>query len=345
MVDENYVAVVAVAKPLPVPAALPPSLSFDTSDLREEEASPDTQLTPSPGAPRSHREDWKGKLLPPSIVSRSDVSAPASTSLRASSYSDKQSESGPDDKGVAQTEMTGATSVPMGGSPESAAQGNVSNSDNARGGAKSGAASALASRKTLPPSIIPDLQLAGPEFIAPPPTKRVMAVPPPKGWSIETETILGVASAIVTYKHKTPESLWPDPSINICGPDELDRSESSTVHVLTLSILPGERSQGLGGKLMDHLMEKAKARLHLQHIANRRPTSQPRYHPEPRIRAYLEVHPSNKRAIELYERKGFTKPEGSSGVKKGFYRGDERIPSRIRLSVGGRDAYVYEKWL
>ena len=205
---------------------------------------------------------------------------------------------------------------------------------------------------------IPQLVLEGPEFIAPPPAKRVMAVAPPKGKVQDSEVILGVASATIAYRHPTPEDLFSDSSINICGPEELDRSECSTIHVLTLSILPAERSQGLGGKLLDELLSRAKARLQMQHmLAKRRKAAisaregssnasgKEAEEGAPKVRAFLEVHPSNTRAIELYERKGFTNPAGSSGVKKGFYRGDERIPSRIRLHPGGRDAWVFERWL
>ncbi len=192
---------------------------------------------------------------------------------------------------------------------------------------------------------IPQLDLTGPEFIAPPPARRVMAVAPPRGAIIESETILGVASAQITYRHKTPESLWPEPGINICGPEELDRSESSTIHVLTLSILPGERSQGLGGKLLEELLARAKGQLELQHLAARRRKGASKDNSPLSVRAYLEVHPSNTRAIDLYERKGFAKPDGSAGLKKGFYRGDDRIPAKIRLSRGGQDAFIYEKRL
>lgn len=61
----------------------------------------------------------------------------------------------------------------------------------------------------------------------------------------------------------------------------------------------------------------------------------------PRIKAYLEVHPSNTRACALYERVGFHR----TSTERGFFSGDRRIPSRIRLTPGGQDAVKYQRWL
>ncbi|KDN40600.1 hypothetical protein K437DRAFT_258585 [Tilletiaria anomala UBC 951] len=417
LVDENYIAVVAVAKPLPEPPALP-ATAATTREWSIPQADPDSppgpRLSSEPDFRPSSRSDRLRKRdrscetqrtesftniavrAPPLAVQADPASAgissssPSSADLEfelAASSDDfesvapnslfsspahllgSKSGSGRDDGDVvmhhaaAFTDLTGATSVHPGNSPAllpAKAELAVAATGATQGG--HGEGEILAGSKTHILAI-PQLELTGPEFIAPPPAKRVMAVAPPRGRLLDSETILGVASAIITYKHHTPESLWPQDAkgINICGPRYLDRSECSTVHLLTLSILPAERSQGLGGKLLDELLERAKVRVCAQHLAAQRQKKQSaqgsaQYNltaademkpqqQQPKTRVYLEVHPSNSRAIELYLRKGFQQAAGSSGTKRGFYRGDERILPRIRLSVGGTDALVYEKWL
>lgn len=127
-------------------------------------------------------------------------------------------------------------------------------------------------------------------------------------------------------------------------------------HILTLSIAPEERSQGLGKKMLECLIRECKRRASDASSRSssssrsggraatasgtpRPPSSSP---PPPKMRTYLEVHPSNSKAIHLYEGVGFQHMRGNEGVKKNFFRGDGRIPMRDRMKIGGQDAIVME---
>lgn len=57
----------------------------------------------------------------------------------------------------------------------------------------------------------------------------------------------------------------------------------------------------------------------------------------------LEMHPSNESAMALYKNHGFAQIPGSKGIARHFFRGDNRIPARIRLQVGGADAVRLER--
>lgn len=67
-------------------------------------------------------------------------------------------------------------------------------------------------------------------------------------------------------------------------------------HILNLCVAPEHRVRGLGGRILDHLLDaaaKAGAR-----------------------RIYLEVRPSNGAALALYARRGFEK----LGLRRDYYR-------------------------
>ena len=62
-------------------------------------------------------------------------------------------------------------------------------------------------------------------------------------------------------------------------------------------------------------------------------------------RTWLEVHPSNAHALSLYWTHGFRAPlDDKRAVKRGFYRGDVRIASSERAKKGGTDAWVMERF-
>lgn len=123
------------------------------------------------------------------------------------------------------------------------------------------------------------------------------------------------------------------------------------VHIITLSVLPGERGQGLGARLLDHLLDECKRRtagprIHLASGSNtfNESGTAPRVHENAPMRTFLEVHPTNTLAIRLYQSRQFTKVEGSKGVVKHYFRGDNRIPNSIRVKVGGSDAIRLERF-
>ncbi|EST08516.1 Acyl-CoA N-acyltransferase [Kalmanozyma brasiliensis GHG001] len=62
-------------------------------------------------------------------------------------------------------------------------------------------------------------------------------------------------------------------------------------------------------------------------------------------RTFLEVHPSNVHALQLYRAHGFAAPhDDAKAVKRGFYRGDVRIASSERTKRGGTDAWVLQRF-
>lgn len=194
--------------------------------------------------------------------------------------------------------------------------------------------------------------LAGPTHdVAPPRAVRVMAAPPPNGLPRDTETILGVASArikVVARAHDDDifsasgkAGAWP-------GIESSNHEQSKVTreaHIITLSVNPMERGQGLGARLLDHLLEECKRRTAGPRKVTAEGTAEEgrRQHDDAPMRTFLEVHPSNSAALGLYETRGFKKIQGRKGVIKGFYRGDARIPASVRLQVGGADAIRLER--
>jgi ribosomal protein S18 acetylase RimI-like enzyme len=147
-------------------------------------------------------------------------------------------------------------------------------------------------------------------------------------------------------KSERLDSSWPglDPK----GEKSMVTREA---HIITLSILPGERGQGLGARLLDHLLDECKRRtagprIHLASGStsfNETKTA-PRVHENAPMRTFMEVHPSNASAIALYKSRNFHQVEGSRGVVKHYFRGDNRIPNAIRVKVGGSDAIRLERF-
>jgi ribosomal-protein-alanine N-acetyltransferase len=81
------------------------------------------------------------------------------------------------------------------------------------------------------------------------------------------------------------------------------------VHILNIAILPHYQGRGIGRELMNFLVDRAKKHGGIYMI--------------------LEVRPTNKTAISLYESMGFKK----IGVRKGYYE----IPD----SIEREDAWVF----
>ena len=80
-------------------------------------------------------------------------------------------------------------------------------------------------------------------------------------------------------------------------------------HVLKVCVKPSHHRQGLGNRLMQHLMKQAK-RLGSDSV-------------------YLEVRASNKAAIELYRKLGFTQ----IGERKEYYSGKNGREDALVLSI------------
>ncbi|KAK0550050.1 hypothetical protein OC845_002854 [Tilletia horrida] len=213
---------------------------------------------------------------------------------------------------------------------------------------------------TLPASVLPQSDstfyerdadkplLAGPLPVAPPLPVRTLGAAPPShrlrtvdaiSAILEgSEVVVGVATAQLTTTEPLANELWP----GIDPDDTAQRGYAvEEAHVLTLSVAPDERSQGLGARLLERLLEECKIRI--GHNSLRKPESISVSGRARSMRAIVEVHPSNERALELYQKANFTRVPGPQGTKKNFYRGDERIPLTYRLKVGGTDAWVMER--
>ena len=79
-------------------------------------------------------------------------------------------------------------------------------------------------------------------------------------------------------------------------------------HVLNLCVDPAEQGQGIGRKLLEHLIETA------------------RYRAET---VFLEVRPSNKNAIALYEHMGFNE----IGIRKGYYPAENGREDALMMAL------------
>lgn len=88
-------------------------------------------------------------------------------------------------------------------------------------------------------------------------------------------------------------------------------------HVLNLCVREEFRCRGIGGKLLEHLMDVARA----SNVAE----------------AFLEVRPSNTPAIRLYQSQGFVQ----IGVRRGYYQAaggrEDAVVLRRKLERGPRD--------
>ncbi len=79
-------------------------------------------------------------------------------------------------------------------------------------------------------------------------------------------------------------------------------------HVLNICVSPNEQGQGIGRKMLEHLIETARGRAETM---------------------FLEVRPSNTVAIALYEDMGFNE----IGVRKGYYQSEHGREDAIMLAL------------
>lgn len=79
-------------------------------------------------------------------------------------------------------------------------------------------------------------------------------------------------------------------------------------HILNVSVDPAEQKQGIGRKMLKHLIEVARGRAEL---------------------IFLEVRPTNTAAIALYENSGFNE----IGIRKGYYPAENGREDAIMLAL------------
>ena len=79
-------------------------------------------------------------------------------------------------------------------------------------------------------------------------------------------------------------------------------------HVLNICVAPTEQGQGIGRKMLEHLIETARGRAETM---------------------FLEVRPSNTVAIALYEDMGFNE----IGVRKGYYQSEHGREDGLMLAL------------
>ncbi len=79
-------------------------------------------------------------------------------------------------------------------------------------------------------------------------------------------------------------------------------------HILNISVDPAEQKQGIGRKMLEHLIEHARGRAKT---------------------IFLEVRPSNTHAIALYEDVGFNE----IGIRKGYYPAENGREDAIMLAL------------
>lgn len=79
-------------------------------------------------------------------------------------------------------------------------------------------------------------------------------------------------------------------------------------HILNISVDPAEQKQGIGRKMVEHLIEVARGRAET---------------------VFLEVRPTNTAAISLYEAIGFNE----IGIRKGYYPAENGREDAIMLAL------------
>lgn len=408
LVDEHYVCLVAVAKPLPEPPALPTTMS-----PRPPPPSLDMPATRAPillaGQSATNTRQSRLPIVPGQrLVTNAhhggmvdDTPAPRSFGVGPDSENSPSSSEGDGDRmqsdgifeqvNVANTYTTGKTSPsPFDDSGSGRMEAvmeeddddhrmneDVAVSETEDQGRKVteshgissprteiAAAANTGSRRKSSSATSRASVLAGPTFdVAPPRAIRVMGAPPLGGMPLESETILGVVSARIKVTQRAADDFgsgsgWSGGAKDASWPGLDPKGEHSIItreaHIMTLSVLPGERGQGLGARLLDLLLEECKRRtagprIHLATGSNTFSeeaitNAPPRVHQDAPMRTVLEMHPSNQAAKQLYQKRNFNQVAGNKGIVKHFFRGDQRIPSSIRLRVGGSDAIRMERF-
>lgn len=356
LVDEHHVCLVAVAKPLPEPpslpsrfspAAPPPSLDMPPSRSPFLVAGQSGHVAPKSSL-RKHLLHPSSRLAPltHSSIVPIDATAPRSFGVGADSSSSAEEDEGLlEAVKLASEEKIGPSSEPV----ENAIA-EVNEAEEEQDDANT------PSTRSVSPDLHDQVVLAGPTHdVAPPRAIRVMGAPPLNRMPTDSETVLGVASARikVVQRSETDDAFGKSEALDSSWPGLDTKGTKSMVtreaHIITLAVLPGERSQGLGARLLDHLLDECKRRTagpRMQSSSNlsHEDGLAPRIHENAPLRTFLEVHPTNTQAIDLYKSRNFSQVEGSKGVVKHYFRGDNRIPNHIRVKVGGSDAIRLERF-
>ena len=79
-------------------------------------------------------------------------------------------------------------------------------------------------------------------------------------------------------------------------------------HILNISVAPAEQKQGIGRRMLEHLIEHARSKAET---------------------VFLEVRPTNTAAIALYEDVGFNE----IGIRKGYYPAENGREDAIMLAL------------
>ncbi|MGZ8095120.1 MAG: ribosomal protein S18-alanine N-acetyltransferase [Methylosarcina sp.] len=80
------------------------------------------------------------------------------------------------------------------------------------------------------------------------------------------------------------------------------------VHILNISVDPAEQHQGIGRKMLEHIIENSRGKAHT---------------------IFLEVRPSNTVALSLYRKVGFNE----IGIRKGYYPAENGREDAIMLAM------------
>ncbi|GAC71270.1 hypothetical protein PANT_2d00031 [Moesziomyces antarcticus T-34] len=250
LVDDRHVCLVAVAKPIPEPAAPLPA----AADLVGLAARRGEEADSLPGSPQS--------TSPASLSASDDEASTGLKSLqldaaRAAESSDQSSlSSSPGHGGRATTSSLFSAVGPGAGLVPTAPHTRMISPRGRDGRINNTPATSVFSDifaergATVHKPVLADLP--GPTDMASAPVKKVMSIPPPRGAdarAVEAETILGVVSAHLSVVAAPSEDhLWFGGGSGKKAVE--DASALVDVHVLTLATAPEERGQGLGAKLL-----------------------------------------------------------------------------------------------
>ncbi|PWZ02099.1 hypothetical protein BCV70DRAFT_156586, partial [Testicularia cyperi] len=260
LVDDRHVCLVAVAKPIPEPAAPLPAAS-DLTTL------PATKLS---GA-RSDDDDASSDvasdatLPPPAMTASGNALAQAHSNFSSSSTSPKYAET---TSTTASSLFSAPVSRPVLRLSPRGADGRINNTP------ATSVFSDMQAERGAPQKRFTLDDLPGPTEERHAPVKKVLSIPPPRPIGspsvatlalAETETIVGVASAQLSLVTAPSEdSLWGSDG------DENDAPSSVVdIHLLTLAISPEERGQGLGAKLLSALHGECMAKSRLMALRKR----------------------------------------------------------------------------
>ena len=251
LVDDRHVCLVAVAKPIPEPAAPLPDLSSSVArpndgDVGSGAVSPAS--LPSVGGvdglkslhlttdeKQGEEQDGGSASGGSSLLSSSPGLGERGATPTSSLFSAGVAQSGGMGGGVAPTAPHARMINPR--APDGRINNTPATSVFSDIFAERGAAVGKSTLSELP----------GPTDVSSAPVKKVLSIPPARAAPGETETILGVVSAQLSVVTAASEDhLFP-------AADKEEASALIEIHLLTLATAPEERGQGLGAKLLSAL--------------------------------------------------------------------------------------------